>query len=75
MGKGTKFQEAIGSINVHQIKSKLLALGAVNATINDQGYQHVTGRFKSIRMLLNKLAGCSVASHSKNCGVIKKNVT
>ncbi len=32
--------------------SKLLVLGAVNTTINDQGRQHVTVRFESIRMLL-----------------------
>ncbi len=40
-----------------QIKSKLLVLGAVNTTINDQGCQHVTGKFESIRKLLNKPAG------------------
>ncbi len=39
------------------IKSKLLVLGAVNTTINDQECQHVAGRFESIRMLLNKPAG------------------
>ncbi len=39
-----------------QIKSNLLVLGAVKTTINDQGCQHVTGRFKSIRMPLNKSA-------------------
>ncbi len=38
-------------------KSKLLALGAVNTTINDQECQHVTGRFESIRMPLNTRAG------------------
>ncbi len=32
------------------IKSKLLVLGAVSTTINDQGCQHVTRRFESIRM-------------------------
>ncbi len=36
---------------------KITGLGAVNTTINDQGCQHVTGRFESIRMLLNKPAG------------------
>ncbi len=36
---------------------KLLVLGAVNTTISDQGCQHVTGSFESIRMLLNKPAG------------------
>ncbi len=39
------------------IKSKLLVLEAFNTTINDQGCQHVTGRFESIIMLLNKPAG------------------
>ncbi len=38
-------------------KSKLLVLGAVRSTINDQGCQHVTGRFESIRIPLNKSAG------------------
>ncbi len=40
-----------------EIKSKLLVLAAVNTALNDQGCQHVTGRFESIRMLLNKPAG------------------
>ncbi len=44
-------------INFYNIKSKLLVLGAVNTIINDQGCQHVTGRFESIRMLLNKPDG------------------
>ncbi len=39
------------------IKSKLLVLGAVNTAINDQGCQHVTGRFEPIRMLLSKQTG------------------
>ncbi len=39
------------------IKSKLLALRAVNDTMNDQGCQHVMGRFESIRMLLSKQTG------------------
>ncbi len=43
--------------HVHQIKSKLLVLGAVNTTINDQGCQHVTGRLELMRMRLNKPAG------------------
>ncbi len=38
-------------------KSKLLVFGAVSTTINDQGCPHVTGRFESIRMPLNKSAG------------------
>ncbi len=38
-----------------EIKSKLLVLGADSTTISDQGCQHVTGRFESIRMQLNKL--------------------
>ncbi len=42
---------------LNQIKSKLLVFGAVSTTINDQGCQHVTGRFESIRMSLNKSAG------------------
>ncbi len=41
----------------YQIKSKLLVLGAVNTIINDLGCQNVTGRFESIRKLLNKPAG------------------
>ncbi len=40
-----------------KIKSKLLVFGAVSTTINNQGCQHVTGRFESIRMPLNKSAG------------------
>ncbi len=40
-----------------QIKSKLLVMGAVKTTINDQGCQHVTGRFESIRMFLSKQTG------------------
>ncbi len=40
-----------------QIKSKLLVLGAVNTTLNDQECQHEKGRFESIRMLLNKPVG------------------
>ncbi len=40
-----------------RIKSKLLVMGAGITTINDQGCQHVTGRFESIRRLLNKPAG------------------
>ncbi len=40
----------------NQIK-KLLVLGAASSTINDQGCQHVTGRFESIRMLSNKPLG------------------
>ncbi len=39
------------------IQSKLLVSGAVNATINDQGCQHVTSRFESIRMFLSRQAG------------------
>ncbi len=39
------------------IKSNLLVLGAGYTTINDQGCQHVTRRFESIRMLLNKPTG------------------
>ncbi len=34
-----------------------MVLGAANTTtINDQECQHVTGRFESNRMLLNKMA-------------------
>ncbi len=44
-------------ISWNQIKLKLLVFGAVIATINDQGCQHVTGRLESIRMCLNKSAG------------------
>ncbi len=44
-------------LTLFQIKSKLLVLGAVNTTTNDQGCQHVTGRFEPIRTLLNKPAG------------------
>ncbi len=40
-----------------QIKSKLLAFGAVSTTLNDQGCQHVAGRFELIRMPLNKSDG------------------
>ncbi len=40
-----------------QIKSKLLVFGAVSTTINDQGCQHVKGRFESIRMFLSKQTG------------------
>ncbi len=61
--------------NSHAIKSKLLVLGAISTTINDQKCQHVTGRFESIGMSKNKSAGwprCSVASLSKNFGVIQK---
>ncbi len=45
------------ALDTYQIKSKLLVLGAVKTTINDKGCQHVTGRFESIRKLLNKPAG------------------
>ncbi len=53
------------SKTINQIKSKLLVLGAVSTTINDQGCQHVTGRFESVRMPLNKSAGWAtfVQSH------------
>ncbi len=47
----------IPNLGHFQIKSKLMVLGAVNTAINDQGCQHVTGRFETIRMLLNKPAG------------------
>ncbi len=40
----------------NQVILKLLVLGAVKTIINDQEFQHVTGRSESIRMLLNKLA-------------------
>ncbi len=40
-----------------QIKIKSKLLGAVKITINDQGCQHVTGRFESIRMFLSKQTG------------------
>ncbi len=62
-----------------QIKSKLLAFGAVSTTINDQGYQHMTRRFESIRVPLNKSTGwptfvqshLSVKTDSKiNCHLI-----
>ncbi len=48
------------------IKSKLLVLGAVNTTVNDQGGQHVTRRLESVRVLLNKqvVLPTFVKSHS-----------
>ncbi len=52
-----------GAIN--QIKSKLLVLGAVQTTINDQGCQHVTGGgVESIRMFLSKQTGWPTFVHS-----------
>ncbi len=36
----------------NNVISLTLVLGAVDTTINDRGFQHVTGRFESIRMLL-----------------------
>ncbi len=47
-----------------QIKSKLLVLEAVNTIINDQEFQHVTGRFESIRMLLSKQTGWPILVQS-----------
>ncbi len=38
-------------------KSNVLVLGAVNTATNDQECQHATGRFESIKMLLDKPAG------------------
>ncbi len=52
-----RFRTNDGPTVFFQIKSTLLVLKAVNSTINDQGCQHVTGMFESIRMLLNKPAG------------------
>ncbi len=53
------------SIITNQIKSKLLVLGAVKTTINDQGYQHVTGGgVESIRMFLSKQTGWPTFVHS-----------
>ncbi len=48
------------------IKSKLLVLGAIYTTVNDQGGQHVTRRFESVRVLLNKQVALPtfVKSHS-----------
>ncbi len=64
------------SFSARQIKSKLLVLGAVSTTINDQGCQHMTRRFESIRMPLNKSARFayigSVASLSKTVEWFKK---
>ncbi len=40
-----------------QITSKLLIMGAVKTTTNEQEYQHVTGRFESIRIFLSKQTG------------------
>ncbi len=42
---------------VYSLRRLKLVFGAISTTINDQGCQHVTGRFESIRMPLNKLAG------------------
>ncbi len=52
------------SLNKNQIKSKLLVLGAVKTIINYQGCQHVTGRFESIGMFLNKQTGWHTFVHS-----------
>ncbi len=41
---------------VNQIKSKFLVFGADSTVINDQGCQHVTGRFESIWMPLDTSA-------------------
>ncbi len=43
--------------NVGVAPAWLLVFGAVSTTINDQGCQHVTGRFESTRMPLSKSAG------------------
>ncbi len=53
---GVKTAQSV-SLFSNQIKSKVLVFGAVSTTINDQGCQHVTGKFESIRMPLNKSAG------------------
>ncbi len=45
------------SLFSNQIKSKVLVFGAVSTNKNDQGCHHVTGKFESIRMPLNKSAG------------------
>ncbi len=49
---------------IFQIQSKLLVFGAVSTTSNDQGCQHVTGRYESIRLPLSKSAGWPTFVHS-----------
>ncbi len=57
-GLATAFNDsAFLSVYDVKIKSKLLVFRAVSTTINDQGCQHVTGVFESIRMPLSKSAG------------------
>ncbi len=74
--KPTSTRFSINNFNTSedQIKSKLLVFGAVSTTIDDQECQHVTGRFESIRMLLNKSARWPtfVQSHLSVKTVIKK---
>ncbi len=53
------------SKTINQIKSKLLVLGAVSTTINDQGCQHVTGS-DSLKKDGRMGYICSVASLSKS---------
>ncbi len=48
------WHDSILSLSSEFIKSKLLVLGEFKTTINDQGCQHVTGRFESIRMFVSK---------------------
>ncbi len=57
---------------------KVTGLRTVSTTINDQGCQHVTNGFESIRTLFKQVGRMayifSVASLSKNCGVIQKTI-
>ncbi len=72
----TFFINKVMSEAFYVIKSKLLVFGAVSTTINDQGCQHVTKGFESIRTPFKQVGQmayiCSVASLSKNCRVIQK---
>ncbi len=66
LNRGIVQRYKVNQHSSNQMKSKLLVLGAVNTTINDQGCQHVTGGgLESIRMLLSKQTGWPTVVQSR----------